>query len=131
MTFVVLNYFSNTNLLVRMENQVIKVTSRCPIRTTIELVGGKWKLLIMFQLAEKPTRLSDLKRQIPDISEKMLIQELKNLTDSRLVERHNFGEVPPKVEYSLTPMGHKIMPLIVEMKDFGLMYQTEISADWG
>jgi DNA-binding HxlR family transcriptional regulator len=124
---VVLNYFSNTNLLVCMENQVIKVTARCPIRTTIELVGGKWKLLIVFQLAEKPARLSDLKRQIPDISEKMLIQELKNLTDSRLVERHNFGEVPPKVEYSLTAMGHKVMPLITAMRDLGLMYQNELS----
>jgi DNA-binding HxlR family transcriptional regulator len=110
-----------------MENQVIKVTARCPIRTTIELVGGKWKLLIVFQLAEKPARLSDLKRQIPDISEKMLIQELKNLTDSRLVERHNFGEVPPKVEYSLTAMGHKVMPLITAMRDLGLMYQNELS----
>ena len=59
-----------------MDDTIVNVTLRCPIRTTIELVGGKWKLLILFQLSIRPFRLSELKRQIPDISEKMLIQEL-------------------------------------------------------
>lgn len=106
-----------------MEKEVIKITARCPIRTTLELVGGKWKLLILFQLANKPLRLSELKRQIPDISEKMLIQELKNLIDSKLVERNNFGEVPPRVEYELKPIGHKIIPLINNMKNFADDYE--------
>ncbi len=107
-----------------MNEQIIKITARCPIRTTLELVGGKWKLLILFQLANKPLRLSELKRQIPDISEKMLIQELKNLMDSNLVERKNFGEVPPRVEYELKLIGHKIIPLITEMKKFAHEYEN-------
>lgn len=110
-----------------MPSEIIKVTPRCPIRTTLELLGGKWKLLILFQLANKPLRLSELKKCIPDISEKMLIQELKTLTDSRLVERKNFGEVPPRVEYELKPIGHKILPLIAEMKNFATAYEAQQS----
>ena len=123
-TFAVPNQIYGTNHFVSMNKEIIKVTARCPIRTTLELVGGKWKLLILFQLADKPLRLSELKRQIPDISEKMLIQELKNLTDSRLVERKNFGEVPPRVEYELKKIGHKIIPLIKEMKKFADEYNN-------
>jgi DNA-binding HxlR family transcriptional regulator len=111
-----------------MNNQIIKVTARCPIRTTLELVGGKWKLLIMFQLANRPLRLSELRRQIPDISEKMLIQELKILIDGKLVERRNFGEVPPRVEYELNALGQKIMPLIAEMKNFAQLYESELAS---
>lgn len=109
-----------------MKDQIINVTARCPIRTTIELIGGKWKLLIMYQIADKSIRLSELKRQIPDISEKMLIQELKKLVDSNLAERHNFGEVPPKVTYNLTSNGLKVMPLIEEMGKFGVDYEKNI-----
>jgi DNA-binding HxlR family transcriptional regulator len=110
---------------------IIQVTARCPIRTTLELVGGKWKLLIIFQLASKPMRLSELKRCIPDISEKMLIQELKNLRDSNLINRQNFGEVPPRVEYSLTQAGHQALPLIVEMKRFSKHYEDFTSLNKG
>ena len=101
----------------------IKVTARCPIRTTLELLGGKWKLLILFQLYQKSLRLSELKKLIPDISEKMLIQELKTMADSDLVHRENFGEVPPRVEYSLTAKGQAAMPVIQAMRDFGLGYE--------
>ena len=109
-----------------MNNESVKVTAKCPIRTTTELIGGKWKLLILFQLAPQPQRLSELKRLIPDISEKMLIQEMKNLCDSNLVNRENFGEVPPRVEYKLTKIGHKIMPIIAEMRNFAIEYQKEL-----
>ena len=112
-----------------MENEKIRVTARCPIRTTTELIGGKWKLLILFQLSPKPLRPSQLRRLIPDISEKMLIQELKSLTNARLVTRKNFGEIPPRVEYSLTSIGQKIIPLITEMKNFAIDYEAEIKTD--
>ncbi len=109
-----------------MNNLLINVTARCPIRTTLELIGGKWKLLIVYQIAENSVRLSELKRQIPDISEKMLIQELKKLVDSNLVARHNFGEVPPRVTYSLTEKGLKIIPLIDQIGKFGIDYMKNI-----
>jgi DNA-binding HxlR family transcriptional regulator len=113
----------STHLLVSMKTQAIKVTARCPIRTTLELVGGKWRLLILIQLNQKTMRPSELKNAIPDISEKMLIQELKFLTDSQLVFRQNFGEVPPRVVYSLTEKGKLAMPLIDAMRDFALAYE--------
>jgi DNA-binding HxlR family transcriptional regulator len=103
----------------------IKVTLRCPIRTTLELVGGKWKLLILFQLLNGPSRLNALRKAIPDISEKMLIQELKTMVDSELVDRKNYGEVPPRVEYSLTERGKTAMPLIEEMRNFALKYESQ------
>lgn len=104
----------------------IQITPRCPIRTTLELVGGKWKLLILFQLFKGSLRLNELKKSIPDISEKMLIQELKNLVDSDLVSRKNFGEVPPRVEYALTEKGKAAMPLIEAMREFGLGYAGKL-----
>ncbi|WGK64835.1 winged helix-turn-helix transcriptional regulator [Croceiramulus getboli] len=109
-----------------MKREELKVTARCPIRTTVDLLGGKWKLLILFQLEPEALRPSELKRLIPDISEKMLIQELKNLTESKLITRKNFGEIPPRVEYKLTPIGHKIMPLITEMRNFAIEYEHEV-----
>lgn len=102
--------------------EVTEVSPRCPIRTTLELLGGKWKLLIVQALKEGPVRLSELKQLIPDISEKMLIQELKHLVNSDLASRKNFGEVPPRVEYSLTQQGRKALPLIEHLARFGLDY---------
>lgn len=108
-----------------MTKNPIKVTARCPIRTTLELVGGKWKLLIIVQLRGIPLRLSELKKSIPDISEKMLIQELKTLIDSDLVIRKNYGEVPPRVEYSLSKKGKLALPLIRSMKKFADNYEKK------
>ncbi|MGE4541081.1 MAG: winged helix-turn-helix transcriptional regulator [Bacteroidales bacterium] len=107
-----------------MKNEKIYITARCPVRTTLELVGGKWKLLILRQLFSHPLRLSALKASIPDISEKMLIQELKTLVISGLVNRKNFGEVPPRVEYSLTEKGKNVKPLIEEIIKFAQLYEA-------
>ncbi len=105
-----------------MDKEPINISARCPIRTTLELLGGKWKLLIIRQLYKNTLRLSELKLLIPDISEKMLIQELKILVDNNLVTRKNYGEVPPRVEYSLTSKGELAIPLIKEMKKFSDKY---------
>lgn len=106
-----------------MENYKIYITPRCPIRTTLELIGGKWKLLILHQLYDKKLRPSELKTLIPDISEKMLIQELKILVDSKLVIRNNYGEVPPRVEYTLTDKGKNIKPLLEQIVAFAKQYE--------
>jgi DNA-binding HxlR family transcriptional regulator len=99
-----------------------QISNRCPIRTTLELLGGKWRLLILVQLVERPLRLSEIRQRIPDISEKMLIQELKIMADSRLVLRTNHGEVPPRVTYELTALGRNILPLLDAMRDFAESY---------
>lgn len=86
------------------------------------MLGGKWRLLIIHQLREKPLRPSELKRSIPDISDKMLTQELKTLIDSGLVTRKNYNEIPPKVDYRLTEIGKKAIPLIENISEFGASY---------
>ncbi|MEL6699948.1 MAG: helix-turn-helix domain-containing protein [Bacteroidota bacterium] len=107
-----------------MKNEKIHVTPRCPIRTTLELIGGKWRLIILQQLlTNEELRLSQLKRLIPDISEKMLIQELKVLVTSSLVIRKDYGEVPPRVGYLITEKGRNVSPLLKEMVSFAREYE--------
>jgi DNA-binding HxlR family transcriptional regulator len=98
---------------------------RCPIRTALELIGGKWKLLIVQSIGIQALRLYQIRAALPDISEKMLIQELKNLCETGLVERHNYGEVPPRVEYQLTELGRLALPLIGNLADFGIQYEQK------
>lgn len=108
-----------------MNEKKIFVTPKCPIRTTLELVGGKWKLLILQQLCDhEELRLSELKVLIPDISEKMLIQELQVLVQSNLASRKDYEEIQPKVSYSITKKGQNIQPLIAEMVNFAKLYEA-------
>lgn len=107
-------------------NEGSKITPRCPIRTTLEMLGGKWRLLIIGEIGQGNVRYGELKRAIPDISEKMLVQELKNLIENELVNRKNYGEVPPRVEYSLTNKGQKALALIEPIKNFGLEYMKNL-----
>jgi DNA-binding HxlR family transcriptional regulator len=91
----------------------------CPVRRAMDIIGGKWKLFIIQQLGRNVLRYGDIKRAIPDISEKMLIQELKSLVELGIVEKKSYGEVPPRVEYRLTKQGKKALPLLKHIKEFG------------
>lgn len=81
---------------------------RCPSRNVLELLAEKWALLVIFRLADKPSRTAELRRGIGGVSEKMLIQTLRKLERHGLIDRTDFGEVPPRVEYSLTRMGRSL-----------------------
>ncbi|GBQ96617.1 MarR family transcriptional regulator [Acetobacter nitrogenifigens DSM 23921 = NBRC 105050] len=87
----------------------------CRARTLLALLAEKWALLIIEALSKGPRRTSALKRQIGGISEKMLVQTLRRLEKVGLVERYDFREVPPRVEYSLTERGHSLSPIIVSL----------------
>ncbi|GGG58621.1 winged helix-turn-helix transcriptional regulator [Hymenobacter glacieicola] len=104
----------------------VSITPRCPIRTTLELVGGKWRLLVLHQLRGGPLRFGELRRLLPGISEKMLVQELRLLTDADLLHRRNYGEVPPRVEYALTPTGEAALPLVAAAAAFGQHYLSTL-----
>lgn len=108
-----------------MDNETI-ITARCPVRTTLEMLGGKWRLMIIAQLADGTLRFHELRKAIPDISEKMLAQELKTLVDNLLVERINYVEVPPRVDYKLTRLGKQALPLIAEIQKFGKSYLKKV-----
>jgi DNA-binding HxlR family transcriptional regulator len=92
----------------------------CPIELTTNSVNGKWKILILHRLSEKKClRFSELKKEIENVSEKMLIQHLKELEKDGLVTRKIYPVVPPKVEYSLTEEGKRFVPVIDAMRQFG------------
>jgi len=100
-------------------SEIIKINATCPVNAALKILGGKWKLLLIFQMKEEKKRFGELKRLVPDISEKMLIQELKKLVEAGLVHRKGYREIPPKEEYSLTENGRKVLPIIYQISEFG------------
>ena len=103
-------------------NQKIIFTSdeNCPVRRSLNLLSGKWTLLILFQINERVIRYGELKKAIPGISEKMLIQELNFLVEHKFVSKKAYPEIPPRVEYSLTKLGLKTLPIADTLTTFGL-----------
>lgn len=96
-----------------------KGQTKRPLETTMKLIGGKWKLLIVWNLSEKICRFSELKRQLPNITQKMLTQQLRELETDGIVNRKVYAQVPPKVEYSLTKLGKSFLPILKEMNAWG------------
>lgn len=93
----------------------------CPVRNVIARFSGKWSMLVLCVLAENDaTRFNAIGKAIPDISPKVLTETLKNLERDGLVTRRLYAEVPPRVEYSLTPMGRSLMPLIGNLIDWAM-----------
>ena len=95
---------------------------RLLIKKALEIVCGKWRLFILLHLAEKTRRYSELRRLLPDVSEKVLIQELKALVQLGVLEKESFSEVPPRVEYRLSERGRAVMPLLLQIKDIGRQF---------
>ena len=94
----------------------------CPVEATLELIGGKYKALILWHLSEKKLRFSELRKVITSATPKMLTQQLRELEANALIHREVFPVIPPKVEYSLTETGRSLMPILVAMRDWGANY---------
>jgi DNA-binding HxlR family transcriptional regulator len=98
----------------------------CSMELTLQVIGGKWKLIILHKLGKEGTmRFSEVKRSIPNITQKMLTQQLRELESDGVVRREVYPQVPPKVEYSLTDLGESILPLIGSLCRWGERY-----AEW-
>ena len=97
-------------------------TVNCPVSATLNLVGGKYKALILWHLAENKLRFSQLNKLIPRATAKMLTQQLREMEAQNLIHREVYPVVPPKVEYSLTDLGASLMPVLVAMRDWGAEY---------
>lgn len=95
----------------------------CPLRKTLEIIGGKWTMLIIFQINTRTIRYGELKRCIVGISEKMLINQLKYLCEKGMVHKQSYPEVPPRVEYTLTPLGRELLPVINKIIKFGIDHE--------
>lgn len=100
----------------------MEITNCCPVSATLELIGGKYKALILWHLAEDKLRFSQLNKLIPSATAKMLTQQLREMESQNLIHREVFPVVPPKVEYSLTDLGRSLMPVLVAMRDWGSEY---------
>ena len=97
----------------------------CPVATTVQLIGNKWKLLILRNLMyDSKQRFKDFIKTIPAISKKVLTDNLRSLEEDKLVEREVFAEVPPRVEYSLSPLGQSLKPILDAMYVWGKNYKT-------
>ena len=94
----------------------------CPVEATLELIGGKYKVLILWHLSEGTLRFSELKKLIPTATAKMLTQQLRELETQNLLIRTVYPVVPPKVEYTLSELGRSLMPVLVAMRDWGVNY---------
>lgn len=89
------------------------------VQATLKVLGGKWKILILWHLKDQTRRFSELKRLMPEISEKMLIQQLRELESDLIVNRAVYSEVPPRVEYSFTPYGRSLEPVLSSLCNWG------------
>ena len=101
---------------------------RCHFELTLQLIGGKWKLLVIYFLSlQEVIRFSQVRRALPEISERMLVRQLRELEEDGLVHREVYGTVPPRVDYSLTPLGVSLVPIMESLKAWGSMYEKSRS----
>ena len=91
----------------------------CSVEATISLLDGKWKCVILFLLFEDTMRFSDLRRHTPDVTQRMLTNQLRELEADGLIVRKVYAQVPPKVEYSLSPLGRTLEPILTALKTWG------------
>lgn len=104
-----------------MVTKAVKSTEiKCPVSAMLELIGGKWKPVILYCLRNDTRRFGELAARIPSISRKVLTEQLKELERDQLIIRAQFNETPPRVEYSLSALGQSMAPVMDEMEKWGL-----------
>src|SRR5687768_1100624 len=99
-----------------------KKSVSCPVETTLAVIHGRWKVLVIHHLLEGIKRFGELHRALPGISHRTLAKQLRELEAARLIRRKVYREVPPKVEYSLTPLGESLKPVLLAMDAWGQSY---------
>ena len=96
----------------------------CPVATTVQLIGSKWKLLILRNLLVRPWRFNELRKSLEGISQKVLTDSLRSMEEDGIITRTVYPEVPPRVEYALSELGESMRPIIQSMEEFGLGYKA-------
>jgi DNA-binding HxlR family transcriptional regulator len=107
-----------------------ELTKRLPVlpaERALKVIAGRWKAIILYHLFDGPKRLSELKRQVPDVSQKVLIQQLRELEEHGLVHREIFRQVPPRVDYSATALGLSLEPVLRALCDWGQRHAAELN----
>lgn len=112
------------NNLATAEEESSGMSDECPITTAIEVIGGKWTVIVLYHLRGKTMRFGELKKEIPKITQKMLTHELRQLEANKLVTRKVYPEVPPRVEYSPTELADQLNPILDQLCAWGSVYRT-------
>ncbi|WP_093988767.1 winged helix-turn-helix transcriptional regulator [Massiliimalia timonensis] len=94
----------------------------CPVATTVQLIGSKWKLLIIRNLLQRPWRFNELRRDLEGISQKVLTDSLRSMEEDGIITRTVYPEVPPRVEYALSDLGESMRPIMNAMEEWGKNY---------
>lgn len=97
----------------------------CPVESTLQAIGGRWKVLIIHHLLEGTKRFGELTRMLKGVSARTLTRQLRELEDSGVIDRFVYQQIPPKVEYSLTPLGLKLKPILFAMHDWGETFEKQ------
>lgn len=97
----------------------------CPVATTVQIIGSKWKLLILRNLLARPWRFNELRKNLEGISQKVLTDSLRSMEEDGIITRTVYPEVPPRVEYSLSELGESMRPIIKAMEQWGMDYQAQ------
>jgi len=96
----------------------------CGFASALQAIGGKWKTSVLWELHLRPHRFAELRRLLPGVSEKVLTQQLRQMEADGLIHRHDFGEVPPRVEYSITPLGLSLNDAVTAMSAWGKRHEA-------
>ena len=113
---------SSTNALNQQQ-----INASCGMAYTLDIMGGRWKPAILCRLLFGPMRYGELKKSIEGISERMLVAQLRELEKDQIVQRHVYAEVPPRVEYQLTPLGQSMKEMFGAMSDWGNMHRSKVT----
>lgn len=100
-----------------------------PVELSLDIIGGKWKIPIIWRLRDDPKRYGELKRLLPQATHKMLTQQLRELERDEIIIRKVYQEIPPKVEYNLTLLGKSVIPIIDLLNDWGDEYRSVFNKD--
>lgn len=98
----------------------------CPVATTVQLIGSKWKILILRNLLARPWRFNELRRDLDGISQKVLTDSLRSMEEDGIITRTVYPEVPPRVEYALSDLGESMRPILNAMEQWGIEYKAQI-----
>lgn len=101
----------------------------CPVATTVQLIGSKWKLLILRNLMARPWRFNELRRDLEGISQKVLTDSLRAMEEDGIITRTVYPEVPPRVEYVLSPLGESMRPILDAMEEWGTNYKKRMAGE--
>ncbi|GBE95558.1 HxlR family transcriptional regulator [Nostoc cycadae WK-1] len=120
-------FFTSTNKVTMKAEAESDRRLTCEVETTLKVIGGRWKVLIIRELITGVKRFGELQRALPGITQKMLTQQLREMEEDGIVHRQVYAQIPPKVEYSLTLLGESLKPILYAMHDWAVEHLSHIN----